>query len=143
MNDIEDKCLCIFDEIAQILHDVIMHNAQILDFVKNLTISQKLQNSYNIYIFPDNWHYLVNNSNKIVTKGGYISDKKLQNGNKIVCGYNIPNTTNHFKFINKKFTNNILTNILIYYIIYNRKILKNSLKIIIFKNEFFVQISPL
>ena len=54
MDDVEDDSLCMLYEIAQILHDVIMHNAQILDFVKNLTISQKLQNSYNVYIFPDN-----------------------------------------------------------------------------------------
>lgn len=126
MNDVKDKCLCMLTEIEQILHDVIVRIAQNPDIVKNLTISQKLQNGYNVNIFPDNWHYLVNNSNKIVTKGGYISDKKLQNGYKIVWGYNIPNTTNHFKFINKKFTNNILTNVLIYYIIYNRKLLKNS-----------------
>ena len=126
MDDIKYKCLCMLTEIPQILYDVIAHNAQILDFVKNLTISQKLQNGYNVDIVPDNWHYLVNNSNKMVTKGGYISDKKLQNGYKIVWGYNIPNTTNHFKFINKKFTNNILTNIFKYYIIYNRKLLINS-----------------
>ena len=126
MDDIVYNSLCMLYEIAQILHDVIVRIAQNLDIVKNLTISQKLQNGYNVYIIPDNWHYLVNNSDKIVTKGGHISDKKLQNGYKIVWGYNIPNTTNHFKFINKKFTNNILTNILIYYIIYNRKLLINS-----------------
>ena len=54
MNDVEDKCLCIFAEIARFLHDVIAHNAQNPDIVKNLTISQKLQNGYNINIFPDN-----------------------------------------------------------------------------------------
>lgn len=59
-------------------------NAQIFDSVKNLTISQKLQNSNNGKIFTDNLYYLVNNYDKIVTKGGYISDKRLQNGNKIV-----------------------------------------------------------
>ena len=125
MNDIKYKCLCMLTEIAQILHDVMRVLHKNLDIVKNLTISQKLQNGYNVDIVPDNWHYLVNKSDKIVTKGGYISDKKLQNGYKILWGYNIPNTTNHFKFINKKFTNNILTNIFKYYIIYNRKILKN------------------
>lgn len=126
MDDIVYNSLCMFDEIPQILHGVIVRIAQNPDIVKILTISQKLQNGNNGNIFPDNWHYLVNKSNKIVTKGGYISDKKLQNGNKIVWGYNTPNTTNHFKFINKKFTNNILTNILIYYIIYNRKLLINQ-----------------
>lgn len=126
MDDVVYKCLCMLTEIPQILCRVMRILHKNLDFVKNLTISQKLQNGYNGNIFPDNCHYLVNKSNKIVTKGGYISDKKLQNGNKIVCGYNTPNTTNHFKFINKKFTNNILTNILIYYIIYNRKILINQ-----------------
>lgn len=37
---------------------------------------------------------MVNNYDKIVTKGGYISDKKLQNGYKNVCGYNTNPTPN-------------------------------------------------
>ena len=41
-----------------------------------------------------NCYYMVNNYDKIVTKGGYISDKKLQNGYKNVCGYNIQPTSN-------------------------------------------------
>ena len=37
---------------------------------------------------------MVNNYDKIVTKGGYISDKRLQNGYKNVCGYNTQHTPN-------------------------------------------------
>lgn len=37
---------------------------------------------------------MVNNYYKIVTKGGYISDKKFQNDYKNVCCYNIPPTPN-------------------------------------------------
>ena len=37
---------------------------------------------------------MVNNYDKIVTKGGYISDKRLQNGYKNVCGYNTQTTPN-------------------------------------------------
>lgn len=37
---------------------------------------------------------MVNNYYKIVTKGGYISDKKCQNGYKNVCGYNIQHKPN-------------------------------------------------
>lgn len=54
MNDIVYNSLCMLYEIPQILHDVIVRIAQNLDIVKILTISQKLQNSYNVNIFPDN-----------------------------------------------------------------------------------------
>lgn len=37
---------------------------------------------------------MVNNYDKIVTKGGYISDKSLHFGYKNVCGYNTNPTPN-------------------------------------------------
>ena len=75
MNDIVYNSLYMLYEIPQILYDVMYILHKNPDIVKNLTISQKLQNGYNVNIFPNNWHYLVNKSYKIVTKGGYISDK--------------------------------------------------------------------
>ena len=57
MNDIVYNSLCMLYEIAQILHDVMRVLHKNPDIVKNLTISQKLQNGYNVYIIPDNWHY--------------------------------------------------------------------------------------
>lgn len=49
MNDVEYECLCMFTEIAQISHDVIVRIAQNLDIVKILTIFEKCQNCYNRY----------------------------------------------------------------------------------------------
>ena len=40
-------------------------------------------------------------ADKMFTKRGYISDKKFQFGNKIVCGYYIPNITNTLKLFTK------------------------------------------
>ena len=55
----------------------------------------------------NNCNYLVNNSNKIVTKWGLFTDKRLQNGNKTRCGYNIQHTPNNTLNIPNKY-NNIL-----------------------------------
>lgn len=49
MDNIVYISLYILTEIPQCVHDVITHIAQNLDPVKFLTISQKLQNSYNRY----------------------------------------------------------------------------------------------
>ena len=54
MDDVEYKSLYILNEIPQILYDLIARIAQNLNIVKNLTMSQKLQNGYNGNIFPDN-----------------------------------------------------------------------------------------
>lgn len=78
----------------------------------------------------NNCNYLVNNYDKIVTKWGIFSDKRLQSGNKPPCGYNITQNINNIIIKNsphnyKKYRN-ITTfiphfNIKIYY-----KIYKNS-----------------
>lgn len=39
MSDVKDKCLCMFTEIPQILHDVIVRIAQNPYIVKILTMS--------------------------------------------------------------------------------------------------------
>ena len=51
-------------------------------------------------VMSNNCYYLVNNYDKTVTKWGIFSDKRLQNGNKTLCGYNILTTPNkHTIFI--------------------------------------------
>ena len=54
MDDIVYNSLCMLYRIPQFLYDVIVRIAQNPYFVKNLTMSQKLQNGYNGNIFPDN-----------------------------------------------------------------------------------------
>lgn len=67
-------------------------------------------------VMSNNCNYLVNNYDKIVTKWGIFSDKRLQSGNKPPCGYNIIQNINNIK----QNINNII-NILKQNFIYNNK----------------------
>ena len=95
-----------------------MHFDELFAIVKSLTIRKQKQSGNKIYKTPNNLGYLVNKSYKIITKGGHFSDRKLQNGYKNYLGSYTKYNCNIFFKINKKFTNNIFTNIHIYIIIY-------------------------
>lgn len=56
----------------------------------------------------NNCNYLVNNCDKMVTKWGLFTDKRLQNGNNPSCGYNIKHTPNKHIIIIQFLYNNIL-----------------------------------
>lgn len=88
-----------------------MHFDELFAIVKSLTIRKQKQSGNKIYKIPDNWGYLVNKSYKKVTERGRFSDKKFQNGYKNRLGSYKPQNYNKNYKINKKFTNNIFTNI--------------------------------